>query len=133
MSTGNGPIGPDRLFRGEEVREQLDFELQDLVPVFSDDPPGLRLDLGARIDLDDAGLDRVNLGRLGESGRGKKYRESREESGAHGPHYEVGSRFHAEPSWPNAKRSGWRISARISSVSARRGPGRLKYWLASAR
>ena len=58
------------------------------MPVFSDDPAGLRLDLGARIDLDDADLDRVNFGGLGESGGGEEHRQSRDESlAAHGRHY----------------------------------------------
>jgi len=32
---------------------------------------------------------------------------------------------------PKSNRPGWRISARISADSTKRGPGRLKYWLPS--
>jgi DNA-directed RNA polymerase subunit RPC12/RpoP len=37
------------------------------------------------------------------------------------------------PTWPNAKTLGCNNSATISSDSTSRGPGRLKYWLPSAR
>ena len=43
------------------------------------------------------------------------------------------TRCHPVPSCPNANTSGCSNSARISSDSSRRGPGRLKYWLPSAR
>ncbi len=48
-----------------------------------------------------------------------------------GEAYEFSTRFynrsHPTPSWPKPNSSGRNSSAKISSDSARRGPGRLKY------